>query len=231
MSENKELEVRGTTLLERATSMMTITSHKQCEEAGQLLGLAKDYIKAVLAWNKPIKSAADEVHSLACAQEKRMLDPGQQVKDILNPAIGEWGRKLREEERKVREAEAKRLQAEADAEAEREEQKALERARCLEAMGDNEASEQVVDDEAQKAEELKTQAATAAQAVMTRKTEVPKIKGVQIRTNWECSIENPSEVPREFLIPDEKAIRAYVRKHKEAAKIPGVKTWPTTKGF
>jgi len=42
---------------------------------------------------------------------------------------------------------------------------------------------------------------------------------------WKFEIENESSVPREFCSPDEKKIREYVNREKDAASITGVRTW------
>lgn len=50
----------------------------------------------------------------------------------------------------------------------------------------------------------------------------PKISGVVIKKVRKFEISNPSLLPREFLKPDESAIRKAV---KDGADIPGVRTW------
>ena len=53
----------------------------------------------------------------------------------------------------------------------------------------------------------------------------PKIEGVATVDTWKFYVENPAQVPREYLIPDEKKIGQIVRAMKGAMQIPGVKIW------
>lgn len=228
--ENQALEVRGGTLLEVALAM-TITNEDEKNRAGHHLGLLKDYEKAVKAYNKPIKSTTKKAHTMACDQEKKMLVPVTEGKPHLNQILGAWDDEVRERERQARAAEAELVFKEQQERKKEEEAKALESARCLEAMGDTNASEKTLSHAADKIAANEEQAKAEAQALMNKKSEIPKTSGVSIRTNWKHEVEDANEVPREWLIPDEKAIGAYVRKHKEKAKIPGVKTWPVRGGY
>jgi DNA-binding Lrp family transcriptional regulator len=45
---------------------------------------------------------------------------------------------------------------------------------------------------------------------------------------WKFEIVEPMDVPREFLMPNEQKIREYVNANKDAAAIPGVRTWEET---
>ena len=51
-------------------------------------------------------------------------------------------------------------------------------------------------------------------------------KGISSREVWKFEVIDPKLVPADFLIPDEKKIRAYVNYEKGNAKIAGVKIWP-----
>lgn len=50
-----------------------------------------------------------------------------------------------------------------------------------------------------------------------------KVEGVQYREIWQLEILNPLEIPREFLIPDEKRLGEMARSLKHDFKIPGCK--------
>jgi hypothetical protein len=60
-------------------------------------------------------------------------------------------------------------------------------------------------------------------------TEIPRVSGVQLRERWLFEITDPAKVPREFLVVDERLIRAEVNAKEAAAKIPGVRIWSTLK--
>lgn len=46
-----------------------------------------------------------------------------------------------------------------------------------------------------------------------------------LREVWRFEIINPHEVPREFMMIDERKIREHVNREKEATTIPGVRVW------
>lgn len=55
----------------------------------------------------------------------------------------------------------------------------------------------------------------------------PKTSSNKFIEKWHFEIVNSAQLPREFLMPDESKIRAYVKSNKEQAIIPGIKTWKT----
>lgn len=59
------------------------------------------------------------------------------------------------------------------------------------------------------------------------KLEVPKIPGLAVNESWGGEVENPDEIPREFLIPDVKALAALTKAKKGDPKIPGWRASPT----
>lgn len=64
------------------------------------------------------------------------------------------------------------------------------------------------------------------QAAMTQMAETDAdMEGVSFREKWTYTITQPKKLPREFTIPDERKIAAYVREHKDKTKIIGVKVF------
>lgn len=59
--------------------------------------------------------------------------------------------------------------------------------------------------------------------------DIPKVHGVQLRQRWLFEVTDASLVPREYLMVDERLIRAEVNAKESLAKIPGVRIWPTLK--
>jgi hypothetical protein len=49
--------------------------------------------------------------------------------------------------------------------------------------------------------------------------------GTSARTNWKFRITDPDLIPRQWLVPDEREIGAYVRMHKDKAVIPGIEIY------
>ena len=109
------------------------------------------------------------------------------------------------------------------------------------------AAQQRVDQEAEDAREaLMAKAERAADAGNTERAyvlearaqsveaptievDVPHVAGVQLRKRWLFEVTDPDKVPREFLMVDERLIRAEVNAQEAAAKIPGVRIWSTLK--
>lgn len=52
-----------------------------------------------------------------------------------------------------------------------------------------------------------------------------KVDGLKFREDWKFEIEDAEKIPAMFMIPDEKAIRAYVSSKKDKANIPGVRVY------
>jgi len=63
----------------------------------------------------------------------------------------------------------------------------------------------------------------------TIEIDIPKVHGIQLRERWLFEVTDPEEVPREFLMVDERLIRAEVNAKESLAKIPGVHIWSTLK--
>ena len=49
----------------------------------------------------------------------------------------------------------------------------------------------------------------------------PKASGISVRKKWICKIVDPALIPREYMMPNEKALDAYAQSMKENAKLPG----------
>jgi len=52
-----------------------------------------------------------------------------------------------------------------------------------------------------------------------------KTEGISYVDKWTYEIQDVSQIPREFLIPDERKIRSYVTNLKDRAEIPGVRIY------
>jgi len=52
-----------------------------------------------------------------------------------------------------------------------------------------------------------------------------KVSGLSTREHWDFRITDPSKLPREYLIPNEAAIRSVVKGLKGQTNIPGVEVF------
>ncbi len=53
----------------------------------------------------------------------------------------------------------------------------------------------------------------------------PKVEGCAIGEVWKGKVEDASKIPREYLMPDEKTLKALTKAKKSDPKIPGWKSW------
>lgn len=63
----------------------------------------------------------------------------------------------------------------------------------------------------------------------TIEVDIPKVSGIQLRERWLFEVTDPTKVPREFLMVDERLVRAEVNAKEHLANIPGVRIWSTLK--
>ncbi len=63
----------------------------------------------------------------------------------------------------------------------------------------------------------------------TIEVETPAVSGIQLRKRWLFEVTDASLVPREYLMVDERLIRAEVNAKEALAEIPGVRIWSTLK--
>lgn len=148
-----------------------------------------------------------------------------------------------EQERKQRELQA-RLEAEASrereclaaeaaavqAKAEEEARKLREQAESAAAQGDaaraaklESKAESRIEAAAEKAEQLKMEAAITTAPIVNVPLTIAK--GISAREEWDFEIVDANAVPREYLMIDEKVIRAMVKARKGQTKIPGVRVF------
>ncbi len=80
-----------------------------------------------------------------------------------------------------------------------------------------EAAEAVAAQNQEKADELITQA---------DEYQPPKVPGCAVGEDWKGEVTNADEIPKEYLTPDLKALKAFTKAKKVDPKIPGWKAWP-----
>lgn len=200
----QELEVQALSVPDQA-KQITITDQASYERAGQILVIVKGLRKKIDETFDPIISKAFAAHKEAKAQKTKVEAPllvaEAHVKPLMAFYVNEQERKRREEEEKLR------LEAQKKAEAEQ-----LARAEAAEKQGNHQAAEAII-------------SAPVQVAPVVLQSETPKVAGVSYRKSWKFRITDPALVPREYLIPDDKAIGAVVRALKDQCKISGVEVY------
>jgi hypothetical protein len=114
-----------------------------------------------------------------------------------------------QEQERIRREEEKRLQEEAR---KREEEARLQAAIEAESHGQKEEAEQIIE-----------QPAYVPPVVLPKST--PKVSGISYRDNWTFRITDPNKIPREYMVPNETAIRKVVSALKDKANIPGIEAY------
>jgi hypothetical protein len=184
---------------------ITVTDNATMSQADELIKSMRLVRKEIGLAFDPIIAKAFSAHKEAKQQKDRAELPLIQAEEYLKPQIKRY---LAEKERE-RQEEENRLRMEAI--------KAEEERRLLEAIQ--------LENEGLK-EEAETVIATPAPIVMpTVERTTPKADMRIYRKVWKYRIVNESQIPREYLIPDEATIGTLVRRLKEKCKIPGIQVY------
>lgn len=185
------------------------------------------------------------------ASKKQIMDHFRPWEETLSRAETAWKRCISDYQAELRhqQEEAERLAAEASrrererlaAEAAKKEEAArLEREKAeakaleLEQQGKGERADALRARAEERATAKESDAHALQLAAATMPTapvvhiEKPKVAGVSSRQVWRFAITNPELLPREYLLPDEKAIGAVVRALGERANIPGIHIYADT---
>lgn len=217
-----------------------IANPAQFERAGELLKAVKGALKQIeeqrVAITKPMNDALRATNAQAKAAASSFEIAEREIKARMIEYTDEQERIRREEQRKAEEAaraERERLarqqrEAEEKARAEqarlrREAEEAAAAGRAAEAAKLNARADRVEEKTAAKVEELQVREASVVAPVIQR--EPPKVAGVSTREVWLFEVNDPTQVPRQYLIVDESKIRKVVQALKGDAQIPGVRVY------
>lgn len=167
------------------------------------------FLKEVKALLKQIAETFDvpiadahQAHKSMIAAKKKHADPLMDAEYIVKNKMTAWQRA----ETDRLEAERRELEA---AERKRQEERQLAEAERLEAQGRTAEAEQVID-------------APIHTPPVVMPPAAPKVAGISTRRVWKFEIVDVNLIPRQYMIPNEPAIRAAVRSMGKAAHIPGV---------
>lgn len=197
---------REATWLAAAERDTTLECAEDFTLAGETLREVKASIARVVEFFRPLKETAWNAHKQIVAKEKAIIDPRQAVAAAISAKMV----KFQAQERARLEAERKEAEAKARA---AEEERRLEQAVELEAVGMKAEADQVL--------AAPVQVAVPVQAQT-------KAAGISFREIWKFSVENLSIVPREYLQLDEKKVGAIVKAMKGQTAIPGIKAYSET---
>lgn len=169
--------------------------------------------RKIAEWFSPMKKKASDAHREICDKERATLAPVNDDELRIKVALS----KFRDEQERKRLEEQRRLERE---QREREEQLRLEQAAELER-----AAQQTGDVSLQEAAEQLIEAPITVAPVTPYTPPAPKVEGLSYRETWKFEIINTNLVPRQYLMPDEKAIGRVVSGLKDRTTIPGVRVY------
>jgi len=181
---------------------IAIRTPEQLQSAGNVSNKIKARIKQRDTERKELTKPLDEVKAKIMDKYRPAIEQLTQAQRLIDGMIADY----LEEQRKIQQEKQRKADEEARKERERAEAKAKEWA----AKGNDKKAEEWLD-------KSETVVAPVIQAPDT------KAAGISTREDWDFEISDASLIPREYLIPDEKAIRAFVKATKGKKEIPGVK--------
>jgi hypothetical protein len=224
-------------IVEDANSM-TVQDQDSLNVAVMIGGNAKKIGKAIDAQRKAIILEPSEFVKGVNSICKMITDQLDEAERTAKGKISQYQARVemerRERERKARE-EAEALQRKLDAEVAEANRKAAEEARrkAEEEARARKASDAEIEAAKKKAEEEAAKIAVIAPTVVTPVVqEAPKVTRTESgsasqRKVWTFEVQDPAQVPREYLMVDEKKIRDAVRMG--VRDIPGVRIYEDSK--
>jgi hypothetical protein len=205
-----QTKVAESTELAERYANFSITTAEIYANAGEDMKAIKAKTKELDTLRKSLTKPLDESKKRIMEFFRPPLKALADVEGAINFAMVDW---LQEQE-KIRRAEEARLQ-----EAQRKE---AERLQKLAAKAEQRGDEN-------KKEEFEGRAAVVQSTTPAVATKVEKIAGLRTRTDWKFRIVDVNKIPREYMMPNEKAIGEVARATKGAIKIEGVEFYPEEK--
>lgn len=190
--------------LEARVANLVIRDAQGYREAGEWLKSIKGFLKNIeearTRITQPMNEALRQVNAQAKDSAAPFMACEQKIKREMLRFSDEQDRIRQEEQRKANEA------------AERERRKLQEQAQKAAAKGQEAKAEALAD------------RASAVVAPIAQQA-APAVAGIAIPKVWTFEVVDPSLVPREYLVVDERKIRGVVTALKGAANIPGVRVF------
>jgi hypothetical protein len=190
-------------VLDSAKSVV-IKTPEQANQAGDWRNKIKAKLKQLDAERKELTKPLDDVKSKIMDKYRPATEALDAAYKLFDQALIKW----LDDQEKIRQEQQRKLDEEAEKKRKSAEAKAAEWA--------DKGNDKKAEEWAEKAETVVAPIVAAA----------PKVTGMMFRDDWDFEITNSTIVPRQFMIPDEKAIRAYVKATKGKSPIEGVRIIP-----
>jgi len=220
-TENFDLEIKSLDKTIYAQELI-VDNNAKYVEAGEFLKSLKGLEDEISEAYDPSIDLAHKTHKSLLAVKKKYLEPVVTAKSIVTKKCLEY-RRIENEKR-------------IEAERQMQEQARLEAARITEELKKEErlaaatvtdmasgVGDQPIEDIS--VEDKQPERVAPIVAPVVRAEPIPEIQGLSVRRDWDFVIEDPSLVPVEYKIIDEKKIRGVVKALKDQARIPGVRVF------
>lgn len=188
----------------------SVLTHEEYIEANNLLSGVKRKIKRLEDLRKSLTAPLDKSKSNIMDLFRPPTDALMGARDRIDAEMQMWRRK----QETIRLEQERKAQAAARAEEEKQRLALLKKAEKAEVKGN-----------AEKAEELKEQAATVFIPPPVIASSIPKLEGMSVRVDWDFEVTDVAAIPREFLVADLVKIRGVVRAMKGTSSIPGIRVF------
>lgn len=197
-----------TALRERAIALV-VDSPATAEEAAQLLVAISNASKRVEEWFEEPTTAAHRAWKALTTRRTEVLSRFDVLKIVIKPKLRDWNNKI-EAERLAAAQEAERL-ARIAAEAQR-----MAEAEAAMDAGDLATSEAILEGPA-----------PLVQVPIVPAPEPVKVKGIAFVETWHYEITNFAQLPNQYKMANEMALRKVVAALGAACRIPGIRVWST----
>lgn len=200
---------KGMVVTEEEILALKVVDNDSYLKAGHYVDLRKALKKEIKDKLDPICDATNKAHKKATAFRKEQLDKLIPADKYLDNQMTTWN----VEQERLRKIEEDRLRREAEKKAEEQQ---LADAMEAEAQGADEEAEAILNEPVQVAPPI------------VEKT-VPKVSGQTMTTTWRYKVTDQNKIPRQYMIPDEKALNALVKAQKDRTNIPGIEVFAENK--
>lgn len=201
------------------TNELLVAASMRLQEANQLTIATAEDLDAASDLFNATKNERDAHERSRVVEKEPHLEAGRQVDakwkpilttlDSASTAIANKIRTFRREMERRAEEEQRRLREQQ----EKERQRLARQAEKAEAKGLTDTADALI-------REAETMQPAIVEPAMPK-----RIPGVQMAEHWAFEIEDPDKLPREYLIPDQQAIRRVVQAMKGRTSISGVRVY------
>ncbi len=205
-------EKHAMAVYENANKLSIVTEPEYLATA-ELLKEIKSKIKTLDTARKDLTQPLEKVKKNLIALFNKPIDFLVKAENILKRQIIGY----QQEQERIRQKEQARLD-EITRKAEAKEKERLEKKALKQESKGNDAEAEIIREQAE--------AVVAPQVVVQR--EAPKVAGISTKTIWKYKVIDPTLIPREYLIVNEKAVGQVITATKGAMKIPGIEAYPET---